>query len=102
MTPERLTACLLVALNNKRHLCNIAPTVVHAVKYTNCLLRYNCVEVTTFICIKSVAKLPYLFGAVAGCEEGVAVPPAAFECLLCWAGVIVQQVLLQVLHHAKD
>lgn len=43
-----------------------------------------------------------LFGAVAGSEEGVAVPPAAFEGLLCWAGVIVQQVLLQVLHHPED
>lgn len=44
----------------------------------------------------------YLFGAVAGGEVCVAVPPAAFECLLCWAGVVVQQVLLQVLYHAKD
>lgn len=52
--------------------------------------------------IKSMGTLAHLFGAVAGGEEGVAVSPAAFEGLLCWAGVIAQQVLLQVLHHPED
>lgn len=79
-----------------------ATAVVHEAKYTNSLLQYIFM---VFMCesdIQSGRELPYLFGAVAGGEEGVAVPPAAFECLLCWAGVVVQQVLLQVLHHTKD
>lgn len=43
-----------------------------------------------------------LFGAIAGGKEGVAVSPAAFERLLRWVGVVIQQVLLKVIHHAKD
>lgn len=64
--------------------------------------KFSCVKVNINACIKSVVKLSYLLGAVACGEVCVAAPPAAFECLLCWAGVVVQQVLLQVLHHAKD
>lgn len=67
--------------------------VVYAAKFTN-LRIFMCESVNINACIKSVKKLPYLFGAVAGGEVCVAVPPAAFECLLCWAGVVVQQVLL--------
>lgn len=44
----------------------------------------------------------YLVGVVAHGEEGVAVPPAAFEGLEAGAGVVTEHVLLQVLLHAED
>lgn len=44
----------------------------------------------------------YRFETVAGVEEEVTVPPAALERLLRVAGVVVQQMLLQVLHYTKD
>lgn len=93
----------MVALSIKhRKLSFVQTAKVLEAKYTNSLLQYIFM---VFMCVNDIQsgrELPYLFGAVAGGEEGVAVPPAAFECLLCWAGVVVQQVLLQVLHHAKD
>lgn len=44
----------------------------------------------------------YLFGAVASTEEGVTAFPAALERLQARRGVVLEQVLLEVLHHTED